>query len=309
MPDHALLEQYLIPVQLVFAMLGMGLTMALREFAHVFKQPGALAAGILTQVVGIPLLAVALIEVFGLVEGWAVGLLLVSVVPGGAFSNLLTYFSRGNVPLSISVTTVTTLGCVFTVPLVLRLTAGEYLPADFQFPAGRIIRDIGLFLLLPLALGMVGHRIDPVRSVKVSKWAVRLSMLIIVVLTVSALGSGRIDVPAYGWQPPFIITTFALIVAFVSPQLMRLFGFYDDVTVALSIEVTLRNVGIGLLLVKFFFPGEESNNHVLYTCLFYAGLSTPLCLPVLFRHRARKSPALLRRPHRRPAAGESPDTP
>lgn len=297
---HAFVEAYFVPVQLVLAMFGMGATLSLRDFERIVRNPSGLAVGLGIQVLLVPLTAVVFAKALGLGPGWAVGLILVSVVPGGAFSNLLTYFGRGNVPLSISVTTVTTLGCLVTIPFVLRLTASDHLPPNFVFPTGQIVRDILSFLMLPLVVGMLTFRFLPQHTEKLSRWAIRLSMTFVVLITISALGSGRIKVAEYGLGPPAVILAFALLLMFGVPQLTRLLGRYDDESTAISIEVTLRNIGIGLLLVRFFFPGQPENGHVLYSCLFFAGLSTPLSLPAMLRHRRGKSPAYGRAPFIRP---------
>lgn len=297
---HAFVESYLIPTQLALAMLGMGATLSPNDFANVARDPVGLGIGLVLQVVAVPALALGFTNVFDMSEGWAVGLILVSVVPGGAFSNLLTFLGRGNTPLSISMTVAATLGCVITVPFVLSVAAASHLPADFVFPTDRIVVEIFFYLLLPLALGMVIYRLWPASAETISRWAVRLALLLILVITVSALGSGRIRILAYGWQPPAIIFLFGLCLSVGMPVIMRLLRRYDDDTIALGIEVTVRNVGVALLLVHFFFPGTDANGHVLYTCLFYAGLSGWLTLPMLLRHRWGRSPLWFLSPRRRP---------
>lgn len=293
---QAFVEAYFVPVQLLLIMFGMGATLGVRDFGHILRNPRGLAIGILLQSVCVPLLALAFVKGLSLSPGWAVGLILISIVPGGAFSNLLTYFAKGNVPLSISVNIVTTLGCLITIPLILRLTVAEFLPAGFDFPTAQIIKDILRFLLLPLGIGMVVYRALPQHTDKISRWAVRLSMFFVGLITLSSLGSGRIKIPEYGWAPPLTILAFALCLLLITPHISRLLGQTDDQSAAIGIQVTLRNVGIGLLLIRFFFPGQAENGHVLYSCLFYAGLGTPLALPVVFLHRKGFSPALGRRP-------------
>lgn len=306
---QAIVETYLIPLQLFSALLGMGATLSLRDFALIFRHPRGLALGLGLQLVLVPLLASAFIAVFDLPEGWAVGLLLIAVVPGGAMSNLFTYLGKGSVPLSIALTTTSTLGCLVTVPLLLRLLAAQYLPAGFAFPVLPIVRDIGLYLLVPLSLGMAILRWSEPRAKLVNVWAIRLSVGCIVVIAASALGSGRIDVVAYGWRPPLLIALFGALLLVLTPQLCRLAGRYDDDTVALSIEVVVRNTSIGLLLVHFFFAGDAKQGHVLYSSLFYAGLSGLLGLPLWLRHRYGRSVVLLRqrlpRPAQLPARGSS----
>lgn len=297
---HHFAETYLIPVQLVLALFGMGATLNVRDFLLVLRHPKGLALGLALQLVLVPALATAWITLTGMGSGWAVGLLLVAAVPGGATSNIFTHLGRGSVPLSIAVTTATTIACLFTVPLLLRVLASQHLPDDFAFPALRIVRDITLFLLVPLIVGMVAFRYRPARARRLSVWAIRGSVTLIGCVAVTALGSGRIDVVAYGWVPPLAIVGFGLVLAVVTPHVSRIAGFFDDDTVALSIEVVVRNIGISLLLIHFFFPGDDRQGHVLYTSLFYSGISGLLMLPTMLRHRFGRSPVLLRKARPRP---------
>ena len=208
---QAVAETVLVPLQLVLAMLGMGATLSLKDFAAVIKQPKGLFLGLTLQWIYVPCIAYAMGIGFGLDAGWAVGLILVAAVPGGATSNLLTFLGKGNVALSIAVTTASTIGCVVTVPVVLRIFASEHLPATFDFPTLRIFRDIGLYLLAPLVVGMVAYRWNSTRAAVLSKWAIRLSVASIVVIATAALGSGRIEPLSYGLFSPGMIIVFGLI--------------------------------------------------------------------------------------------------
>lgn len=288
-------ETLLIPLQLVFAMLGMGATLTVRDFLGIAKNPRGLAVGLALQLVMMPALAMAFILALSIPPGWAVGLILVSVVPGGAFSNLLTYIGKGNVPLSIALTATSTTLCIFTVPLLLGLLAEGQLPDDFVFPVGKVMKDILLFLLGPTVAGMVVLRVWPERAPAVSRWSIRASIALLLLIVTGMLGAGRIEVAAYGWVPPLRIIAFGAAVALLSPQLCRLLGRADDETVALTIEVCIRNIGVALLMLHFFFPGAAEQGHVIYTCLFYSGMSGFLAIPTILRGRAGKSPVLLRR--------------
>jgi len=281
-------EAVLVPIQLFLAMLGMGATLTVGDFLKVFAQPKGLAVGVTIQWVAVPALAAAFIALFGLSPGWAVGLVLVAAVPGGATSNLFTFLGRGNVPLSIAVTTVTTLACIGVIPLLLQILAAPYLPEGFVFPTLRILREIGLYLFLPLALGMVIRRFAPARSEALSRWSIRGSVLAILVIATSSLGSGRIRLQEYGWGPPLVVLGFLATLTVVAPLLVRLAGHDDRDATAIGIEAVVRNVGIGLLLLRFFFPDDPvANGHILFTCLFYSGASGAFALPLLFRGRAK----------------------
>lgn len=299
---HHFVESVLVPAQLVVAMLGMGATLRLSDFRAVFQQPKALAAGLFIQWVFVPTLALIVVKALGLSPGWAVGLLLISVVPGGTVSNVFTYFGRGNVPLSISLTTVATLGCIVTIPLMLRVVAAPFLPDDFALPTSRIVRDIFFYLLTPLAIGMVVLRRAEAFAPRFVKWNMRATLVLIVIIAVSAIQSGRIEIAEYGWGPPATIVGFTVLLVLLTPQVCRLLGRYDDDTIAITIEATVRNGAVGLLLVEFFFDGTPMQGHVLFSLLFFAGQAGLVALPTILRGRWGKSPVLLRARRARPEA-------
>lgn len=300
MLDHAWVETYLVPLQLAMAMFGMGATLSPRDFLQITRDPSGLALGLALQLLFVPLLALGFIAAFDLGPGWAVGLCLVAAVPGGAFSNLLTFLGRGNVALSISVTVCSTALCVLTVPLLLRIMVSTSLPADFVFPTHRVVLEIGGYLLGPLIAGMVVFRMLPGKTERIARFAVRAAVILIVVIAVSAMRSGRIKIPEYGWAPPLIIVLFGTSLAVLTPQITRLARRFDDDTLALGVEVTVRNVGVALLVVHYFFPGSPEQGHVLYTCLFYAGASGLFALPLVFLHRLGGPLVLLRAHNPRP---------
>ncbi|MCB9602639.1 MAG: bile acid:sodium symporter family protein [Sandaracinus sp.] len=301
---QAFAEQFLVPLQLVLAMLGMGATLRVSDFAQVARHPTGVALGLALQLGMVPLLGVALTALYGLGPGFAVGMLLIASVPGGAISNLLTFLGRGNVPLSIAVTITSTFGCALTAPVLLRLFASEYLPAEFALPVARLAMEIGLYLIAPLLLGMVVQRFVPKHAQAVCDWSVRLSLVVIVIIATSSLGTGRIKPFDYGVVPLLAVATYATLHAYGTPHLLRLLGRDDGDSVALSVEVTVRNSSIALLLVNRFFPGQPEQAQVLYVCLLYAGVATPIVLPLLFLHRRGVAPALGRRP--RPAPQPQP---
>ena len=271
-------------------MLGMGATLAIKDFFKVLRHPSGVSIGVSPQWLVVPALAVLVGKVFGLGPGWAVGFLLVAVTPGGAFSNLLTYVARGHLALSIAVTCVATVCCIFTAPAILRFTVSGYMPPDFALPAGRILFEVCLYLLLPLAGGMAALHLAPKRAPALSKVAIWTSLVLVVIIAAGALTTGKLKIAAHGWSPPLLILGFAFLIHLAAAEVARLFGRTDDEVIALAIEVSVRNGGVGLLLLQFFFPGQEEQGHALYTVLLYTGLQIWVPIPGIIRHRKGKSP-------------------
>jgi predicted permease len=106
-------------------MFGMGLTLKASDFAEVFKRPKDVILGAVCQFTLMPLLAFLLTKLFRLSPELAVGVILVGTCPGGTSSNVMTYLSHGDVPLSVSMTAVSTILAPVMTPLLTLLYAGQ----------------------------------------------------------------------------------------------------------------------------------------------------------------------------------------
>ncbi len=276
--DYAYYEYYLSAGLLVMAMLGMGTTLTAREFLNVLRAPQAILVVLLLQLLITPLLALGLGKALWLQPGIAVGMLVVAAMPGGSFSNIFTYLGRGNVALSISATAVSTLGCLVTTAMVLKLFGATQLPEDFQMPAERIVMEIVGCLLLPLLAGMWVRRFLPEYHETIGKVCVRTSVVLLALIIVAALGSGRVQVFAYGLRAPVAMFLFALVSVWLSYGLGWLFRLPLNDSFTVAIEVVVRNAHLGLLLKASLFPAvagvtDPLADGVLYTVLVYGAVS------------------------------------
>ena len=269
-------EYAIAAVQLVLVMLGLGATLTFRDFVQVIRHPRSFAVGMVIQLVIVPALAFAACRAFAIEPGLAVGLSLMAAVPGGTISNVFTFFARGSVPLSVSLTAVATLCCLGTTPLVLGLLAAGALPADFAMPVLAIVRDITLLLLLPLSLGMAVHRWLPRQRERFSRLCMGGAVVFILVMIVGSLGSGRIAIDAYGWQGPALVISFAVVVYYLTRLGTRAASFPPQDVTAISIEAVIRNTNLALVLQATLFPVAAGADPaiasaVLFVVLFYGG--------------------------------------
>lgn len=283
-------EYALASAQLAFAMLGMGALLTPRDFARIAREPRALGIGLAAQLVAVPLLAVGLGAALALEAGIAAGLVLVAAVPGGTMSNVVTYLGRGNTALSISMTAVCTIGSLVTTPALLRLFVGAHLPADFEMPVGRVAREIGVMLLLPLATGMfLGHRLDVRREI-LARWCIRVSLFAIGCMVVGAAGAGRLEVGAYGPAPWIAILGLAILAQGVSVGASRLGGLERPDRLAIAVEVTIRNTNLALLVKASLFPAvvgvpDPIGDGMFFMALAYGGAALLVAAPLVVRER------------------------
>lgn len=292
-------ESTFAQVQLVLFALGMGLTLSPRDFVVIFREPRSLLVGLFFQIFVMPPLAVGFNHLFGLEGGIALGMILLAAMPGGTLAKAFTYLGRGNVPLAISLSIVSTLLSLVTVPVTLAIFAGEYIPSGFQMPVGAIIFDVAAFLLTPLAVGMMLGHIWPDQRRLASKIAIRTGFAVIVAVVILSLGSGRIRPGQHGWRAPMAIILFCVAGMQLTMLPFRLLGWPRADTVTVGIEVTMRNMNLALLLKTVLFPEDgtaerlELAAQVLFVILFYAATAMIEGLPLAlnFAYKARRERA------------------
>lgn len=292
---YPIYEYHIAATQLALVMVGMGAVMTVKEFENIFRSPRPLIIGIACQLIVVPAIAYLAIKIFNLHPGISIGIILVAAVPGGTLSNLYTYLGKGNAALSISLTCLSTLACLFTTPIILKIMASQLLPPNFSMPVFHIIRDISLFLLIPLAIGMlIGNKFPKMKN-HLSKWCIRCSLFLIVVIVVGALGSGRIDIMEYGIAMPVYITSFTITIAVVSLLISYLMKFSSKDGFAIGIEVFVRNTNLALLIGVSLFPASGEidpivSAGVVYTALYYGGnnLLAPI-IPLLVHRRIART--------------------
>ncbi|MBI2808787.1 MAG: bile acid:sodium symporter family protein [Planctomycetes bacterium] len=271
--------------QLVLFTLGMGITLSLGDFVEIARRPRSFLSGLLGQIFVIPLFAVVINATFGLEGGIAVGMILVAAMPGGALSKFFAYFGRGNMALSISLTGVSTLLSLLTVPAMLQLLATQY-TADFVMPVADVMIDVALCLLLPLVVGLTLGRLVPRHRQILSNICIRIGLAVVIVMVAGSLGSGRIKPLEYGLRVPLAIILFCLLGQQVNMFPFRLFGWPRADRMAVGIEITMRNMNLALLIsARLFPPPDPVGGGVLFVILFYAGAAMGVGLPLAWNHR------------------------
>lgn len=280
-----LFEQYppyhhlVASTQLVLAMFGMGIVTRLRDFVELVLEPKPMITGLLYQLVGIPLLTAALVYFIKLPPEVVVGFIMIAAMPGGSLSNIYTHLGRGNVALSVALTGLLTLVALVTAPLIMRIFAGDYLPPEIAMPVGAIMREIFIFLLLPLTAGMLlGRLLEEKTAHACSKWAVRASLIVLAVLVIGSLGSGSIDLSRYSLRIPVLVFLYCLVIQIIILRgSLHMLGFSNRDSMALGIESSMKNINLAVLIAASLFGIEGKNGEfgagVLFVLLLYGGVS------------------------------------
>lgn len=283
-------EYWVAAFQLTLAMLGMGATLRLDDFIDVFREPLAVSLGIAIQLLCVPLVAYLLVGYVSLEAGVAIGIGLIAAIPGGTTSNIFTYLARGNVPLSISITGVTTIACLLTTPFILGILSSEFMPNDFKMPTQRIIVDITLTLLLPLMAGMLIFGVAKKQAEWISIWSIRASLVGILLIVAGSASAGRLDIHAFGMDNLLFVTAFLTTIVLVSLLTCKFFQAVEQDCTAIQMEVVVRNVNLAILIKASMLPAaatdaEQVGDMVLFTVLLYGVLQMLIALILIVQGR------------------------
>lgn len=148
--------QTLLGIMVAVIMLGMGASLTPRDFYLALRRPYGLAIGVISQYGIMPLLGFTLALFLAVPETIAIGILIMACMPGGTTSNIFTYFSKGNLALSVLMTVTSTVTGVILIPLILLLYAAAL---NLEIPREDIIAVL-LVLLVPVAIGMTLRKLS-----------------------------------------------------------------------------------------------------------------------------------------------------
>ncbi len=246
-------EQALLALMIAFIMLGMGASLTLKDFVLALKRPYGLFIGLMSQYGFMPLIAFALAATLPVSNEIKIGLLIMGCMPGGTTSNIFTYFSKGNLALSVLMTVNSTVFGVVLIPLLLVVYAAGL---NITIPAANIV--VTLFLLLvPVAIGMALRR-----------WNANIGAL--VELGGGALGLFFIAFIAVSWVPrnwQFLLgTPLSVFAGAIGLGVLGfLFGYLFSMLLKLhprnartiALETGIQNGPLAIAIVALTFSGTQ----------------------------------------------------
>jgi len=236
----------MIPSGLGVIMLGMGLTLTFEDFKRIAKMPGRILTGAVLQYTIMPLMGWSMAVLFKLPPPLAAGLILVACCPGGTASNVVAYLAKADVPLSVTMTTLTTLMAVIMTPTLTTWLVGSRVEVSFW----GLLKDTIQVVVFPVVLGVALNRFFPKMTQRILPLAPFMAVLFITLIVSSIVGMGREHILKSG---------LALIAAVVGLHTSGFFlGYITALIVTkdkiaartIAIEVGMQNSGLGVVLAR-----------------------------------------------------------
>ena len=171
-------------------MFGMGLTLKASDFKVVFSRPKDIIIGCLAQFTIMPLLAFALTKLLGLPADLTIGVILVGTCPGGTSSNVMTYLAKGDVPLSVGMTGISTILAPFLTPMLTYLFAGQSVDVNMMSMFMSIVKVV----IVPIGAGCLLNKFFSSLTQKLVNVLplVSVSAIVAIVAAVVSANSARI---------------------------------------------------------------------------------------------------------------------
>ena len=247
----------ILPLALAFIMFTLGLSLSVKDFSNVFKKPKNFLIGLVSQLIFLPIVGLILVIIWPLPIEIAIGVMLIAAAPGGVTSNILTYFARGDVALSVSLTAVMSLLSAVSVPIVLAISIG--LIGDTSLPESISLTGIALsmFLIvtLPVLLGMGVRSFLNSLTLKIEKSARFISTLLFVLVLLGAILAERENVISYFAQTGLVVLTLNILMMLIAFYWSGFFGMGIAQKKAIAIECGLQNGTLAIFVGTSLFGG------------------------------------------------------
>ena len=227
-------------------MFGMGTELSLQDFSRIIQMPKGVVVGVICHYTIMPMVGFGVAHMFNFPPEIAAGIILVGCCPSGLASNVMCYLSKGNLALSVSVTTVSTLVAPLLTPLLMRLLGGSLITIHFLDMVWEMVKMV----VLPVALGVLVHYLLKGRAKWLNKVMPITSMIGIVIILVVIIAKGRDALLRVGGLiilATFIHNTFGYLLGYWSGRLLK-FNERDSRTIAL--EVGMQNAGLASALAS-----------------------------------------------------------
>jgi BASS family bile acid:Na+ symporter len=266
---------FLIDLVLAFITMSLGLNLRRKDFQKLFYNPKSLTIGLLAQILFLPLIAYVLMGFSDFTPEIKVGFIIIALCPGGVTSNLVSFLLKGNIALSISLTVINGLICMFTIPLLTNWSLSFFIgnEADISLPVLSTIQHIALVTVLPATIGVfIRGRLPElaIRIIPVLKYLLPTLLLIIFTVKIFApADKGGIlltkqEIIEQGYWV-LMLNFFSMVLGYILGLLFKI-NFKNKITII--VEVGLQNTALALLIAGNILKNTEMQKPAMVYAIF-----------------------------------------
>ncbi|NWF59849.1 MAG: bile acid:sodium symporter family protein [Fischerella sp.] len=237
------LTTVLLPIALAIIMLGMGLSLLPEDFQRVSKYPKAVSIGLISQLIILPIIGFVIAKVVPMPPAIAVGLMILALCPGGPSSNLITYLAKGDVALSVTLTALSSIITVFTIPTFANLALQHFIgrTAAIALPISSTMLQIFLITLVPIGLGMYLRQIFPELALRLEKVTSRLAIALLAIIIIALIIREWDRLPGFILQVGISCVLLNVFSILGGLYISKLFNLDLAQQICIAIEVGIQN--------------------------------------------------------------------
>ncbi|WP_372759558.1 bile acid:sodium symporter family protein [Litorivivens sp.] len=259
--DVAFSEQSLFVLNAILAgmIFGVSLKLTTADFVRVIRQPRAPIAGLLAQFVVLPAATCVFTALLGVQPELALGMILVASCPGGSFSNVMTFLAKASVPVSVSMTAISSLAAIVMTPLNFTLYGWlnphtRPLLREISLDPLELLALVGLVLVLPLILGMAIGRRHPALAERADKPMRIITLLVFLLFVAIAFSQNFDNFVQYAGVILVLVAAHNIGALAIGNLCGRLLKLPLAERRAVTLEVGIQNTALGLSIIFTFFP-------------------------------------------------------
>lgn len=284
--QDSILTAVFLPLALAFIMLGMGLSLSIKDFKNIFVYPKAMILGLTNQLILLPIFGFALAQVFGLTGALAVGVMILAACPGGATSNLITHLSKGDIALSISLTAVSSFITIITIPIIVNFAIAYFgEEGSIQLPVLETIVQIMGVTVVPVSIGMFLKKRFPILAIKADRPVRIASAVIFAAVLIAAILKEKDSIVEYFILTGPIMLSLNILTLVVGFFLAAVFLLPKRQRLTISIESGIQNGTLGIMIAATLLKNSEMTIPIaIYSLIMF--MSSALIIILASRKKA-----------------------
>ena len=252
-----IITDVVLPLSLAFIMFSLGLALKSSDFTRVIKQPKDFLIGAFSQIIILPLVALIIVILWPLSPELAVGVMLIAAAPGGATSNIITSFAKGDVALSVSLTAIISLLCVITIPIIVLFSLNILMDTSTakSISIGDIAIKMFLIVTVPVIIGMLFRKFLNSISISFEPLAKKISAVLFVLVLLGAIVAEKDNVVSYFAQAGLVTLILNLLMMLIAFYIGKLFASGISQQKTITVECGLQNGTLAIVVATTLFDG------------------------------------------------------
>jgi BASS family bile acid:Na+ symporter len=257
--EPSILTDIILPIVLAIVMLGMGLSLVIDDFKRVLLFPKAISIGLVNQLLILPIVGFTLASLFPIKPELAVGLIILAACPGGVTSNLISHVSKGDTALSITLTAISSMLTILTIPFIINIGLEQFMDEGkkIHLDVVKTIETIVAITIVPIAIGMLIRAKASNFAQKMDKPVKVASTIFLALIIAGIIVKEKENILSFFQQVGLIslsLNALTMLIGFYSAKIFKL-NLAQSISV--SIESGVQNGTLGIFIALSILKNSE----------------------------------------------------